>query len=125
MNNLEYSSAAYLQEGNWTTEQLTKSQIKQLQNVLEVTREELFIQQRLAQSWEQENKKLMDKLLSYQLKEKITELKQKFQNRYSLTPENPFLLLSDILYELPKLQHSNSILSCFVKSGDSWIGLSS
>lgn len=115
----------YYEEDTTTTEQLTLVQINQLKDAWQRANAELVKYKDIAFNLQQKVENLTSAINDSYNQLELETAKSQISQSCCANPNKPVLLVKELSKVLPKMNYHSLVATAFIKTGESWIALSS
>ncbi len=115
----------YDEEDPTTTEQLTVVQINQLKDAWQRANAELVKYKDIAYNLQQKVENLTSAINDSFNQLELETAKSQISQQCCANPNKPVLLIKEVTRTLPKMNYHSLVATAFIKTGESWIALSS
>lgn len=119
------TSDMFLDSGPTTSEQLTVAQIHQLQEAWQRANAELIKYKDIAYNLQQKVENLSATINASYSQLELETAKSQVSQLCCTYPDKPILLIRELSKALPKMNYHSLVATAFIKTGESWIALSS
>lgn len=119
------TSDMFLDSGPTTSEQLTVAQIHQLQEAWQRANAELIKYKDIAYNLQQKVENLSATINASYSQLELETVKSQVSQLCCTYPDKPILLIRELSKALPKMNYHSLVATAFIKTGESWIALSS